>query len=117
MSMITSYNETRIFFIVALAANIVILPMMFIIIYEYFAGGVLNGFWGQYSRGVVDGEILTTVIYPISIIAAYALSLYSFKVHVPNIRSTNASIALPVVGVVIATIVTAIIVLWRLVTT
>lgn len=117
MGIITSYSQTRAFFIVAFTINTILLPIVFIVIYEYFAGGVLNGFWGQYSRGVVDGEILTTVIYPVSIIVAYALLLYSFKVHVQNIRSNHASMILPVIGVVVATAVTTVIVVWRLVTT
>lgn len=117
MGIIRSYNQTRAFFIVAFTINTILLPIVFILIYEYFAGGVLNGFWGQYSRGVVDGEILTTVIYPISIIVAYALLLYSFKVHVQSIRSNHASMVLPVIAVIIATAVTTVIAVWRLVTT
>lgn len=96
---------------------VVILPCVFLIIYEQFAGGVFNGFWGQYKRGVVEGSELTSMVYPLVTIGAYGLLAYYFKSYIGFLRSARMNIMGPVLMFIIATVIVAIMIFWRPLTT
>lgn len=56
-----------------------VFPLSFLLFYDLFAGGVLNGFAGtQRQYGAVSGRMLTEVVYPTLALLVYGLFLLVF---------------------------------------
>lgn len=90
---------------------VIAVPIALLITYDQLAGGLLNGLWGSWRRGVVHPNLLLWIVNPLIIISSYCVFLWSARGY---ISSTRRDTRLRVVAWSVA-IVTTIIVLVMLV--
>lgn len=60
--------------------GILILPTIYLFIYNQYAGGLLNGLWGVYETGILDESRLVEIFYPLTSLVVYLMLVFvAFK--------------------------------------
>lgn len=102
------------------AMEIVVIPIVLIEVYDKFGGGLLRGFagsgGGNDAPAVIDPDILLIFLNPALLIAGYALLVYFFRRYTAEkISKINKAIA--ILFLCIASVIMAVGVFWRAITT
>lgn len=95
----------------------IIVPLVLAFIYDKFAGGLFNGFWGEYQEGVIDGNILVTAINPLIITIVYGFLIFQMTRQLQSRRDHAIEVGFMIFLSCIATLVMLAIVLWKILTT
>lgn len=95
---------------------IIVLPVIILVLYEWLAGGVLNGLAGSWRKAAVHPDIFLLFIDPIILLSGYVLLIYFFRRYKAESRSVLSSM-LAYLVFIIATVITALGVFWKALTT
>ena len=92
-------------------------PILLVLLYDKLAGGILNGFWGVYKQGVIDGDVLLIWVNPIIMLVAYGLLMFQLK-KFTEIKVKNKTEAFFIFFLaMIATTIALLTVFWKVFTT
>ena len=95
---------------------IIVVPVIILALYEWLAGGILNGIAGSWREAIINPDILLLFINPVLLLLSYSLLIYFFRQYM---RGTVTSIGkIPaVIAFGLATIVVLTGVFWKMLTT
>lgn len=93
---------------------IIVVPVVLIMLYEWLAGGVLNGTAGSWRKEIINPNFLLSFVNPVVLLVGYGLLFYLFRQHAKE-KTANRFFASLVL--VLATIVVLIGVFWKVLTT
>ena len=95
---------------------IVLLPVVIVALYEWLAGGMLNGIAGSWHRAIVNPNVFLLFINPVLLLSGYALLIYFFRKYKKQKNSTLNSLFVYVI-LAVATVVVFVGVFWKALTT